>query len=277
MKKDKLLSFIEEINNWCKSNDIISFKGSTQEDFLMNYYNYTNESNDQWIDFLEIAKKLNVNIIVIEKEINIIKTLYEEEFEIILEEEDLSPFLKKKYENALEHNNEIAQLKLVFNYNDVCYRFLINSEWHLDYHLALEVIENLNESDNISPIDNIDSISTQKFYPERLSETEIEDYSRKIIDHSEFINNSKSKNHREDFTKRVLKEILGVSYNDSSYFYWPVIRRVEALFEIEIKPKIEFDIKSKVLELKKLGFKKVEIRSKLNISEGMIDRFFHME
>ncbi len=277
MKKDKLLSFIEEINNWCKSNDIICFKGSTQEDFLMNYYNYNNESNDQWIDFLEIAKKLNVNIIVIEKEINIIKTLYEEEFEIILEEEDLSPFLKKKYENALEHNNEIAQLKLVFNYNDVCYRFLINSEWHLDYHLALEVIENLNESDNISPIDNIDSISTQEFYPERLSETEIEDYSRKIIDHSEFIINSKSKNHREDFTKRVLKEILGVSYNDSSYFYWPVIRRVEALFEIEIKPKIEFDIKSKVLELKKLGFKKVEIRSKLNISEGMIDRFFHME
>lgn len=277
MEKDKLLSIIEEINNWCKSNDIICFKGSTEEDFLINYYNYNNESNDEWIDFLEIAKKLKVNIIVIEKEINVIKTLYEEDFEIILEEEDLSPFLKKKYENALEHNDYIAQLKLTFNYNDICYRFLIKSEWYLDYILALEVIENLTELDNSLPIDNVNSISPHRFYPERLSEMEIEDYSRKIIDNSEFIVNSKSKNHREDFTKRVLKEILGDSFNESSHFYWPVVRRVEALFEIEIKPKIESDIKAKVLDLKKQGFKKVAIRSKLDISEGMVDRFFNME
>jgi hypothetical protein len=277
MKKDKLISIIEEINNWCISNDIICFNGSSEEDFLMPYYNYNNKSNDQWLDFLEIAKKLKVNIIVIEKEINVIKTMHEGDLEIILEEEDLNPFLKKKYENALEHNGEIAQIKLTFNYNNVCYRFLINSEWYFDYYLTLEVIENLNEIENSPTIDSVNSISPQGFYTERLSETEIEDYSRKIIDHSEFIINSKSKNHREDFSKRVLKEILKDSYNESSYFYWPVIRRVEALFEIEIKPKIEFDIKSKVLELKKLGFKKVEIRSKLNISEGMIDRFFHME
>jgi hypothetical protein len=94
MEKDKLLLEIEVINNWCKSNDIICFKGSLEEDFLMTYYNYDNESNHEWIDFLEIAKKLKVNIIVVEKVINNIKTLYEDDFEIILER-DLSPFLKK--------------------------------------------------------------------------------------------------------------------------------------------------------------------------------------
>lgn len=243
----------------------------------MPYYNYNSESNDQWIEFLEIAKKLKVSIVVIEKEINNIKTLHEDDFEIILEDEDLSPFLNKKYKNALEHNEEVAQIKLTFNYNDICYRFFINSEWYIDYRLVLEVIENLDEADDNSPIENVNSISNQGFYPERLSETEIEDYSRKIIDHPEFIINSKSKNHREEFIKRVLKEILGVSYNESTHFYWPFVRRVEALFEIEIKPKIDSDLKFKVLDLKKQGFRKVEIRSKLDISDGMVDRFFHME
>jgi hypothetical protein len=276
MKKDKLLSEFEDIENWCKSNDIICFKGFSEEDFLIPYYNYNKESNDEWIDFLEIAKKLNVNIVVIEKVINNIKTLHEDEFEIILNEEDLNPYLKKKYENALEHDDEIALIKLTFNYNDFCYRFIINSEWYVDYQLALDVIENSDEV-NISTTNDYDnSIPSQKIYPKRLSEIEIEEYSRKIINYPDIIN-LRSKNHREDFTKRVLKEILGDSFNESPYFYWPVLRRVEALFEIEIKPQIELDIKSKVLELKKQGFKKVEIRSKLDISEGMVDRFFHME
>jgi hypothetical protein len=56
-----------------------------------------------------------------------------------------------------------------------------------------------------------------------------------------------------------------------------VVRNVEALFEIEIKPKIELEIKNKVLELKKQGYKKVEIRSKLDISRGLVDRFYDME
>ena len=243
----------------------------------MNCYNYNKESNDEWIDFLGIAKKLNVNIIVIEKVINNIKTLYEDDFEIILEEEDLSPLLKKRYENALKHTDEIAQIKLTFSYNDICYRFLINSEWYIDYHLALAIIEDSDEVDSSSPSDNENSIPSQEIYQNRLSEKEIEDYSRNIILREDFIINAKSRNSRENFSKKVLKEILGDDYNESFYFYYPVVRSVEALFEIEIKPKIELDIKTKVLELKKQGCKKVEIRSKLDISRGLVDRFFDME
>lgn len=276
MGKDNFLNLIEKINNWCKSNDIIFFKGTSEEDFLMPYYNYNMESNDEWIDFLEIVKKLKVNIIVIEIVINNIKTLYEDDFEIIFEEKDLNPFLKKKYENAIEHDDEIAQIKLTFNYNDICYRFLMNSEWYIDYYFALDVVKNPDEVDSGSQNNYDNSINSKEVYPKRLSEIEIEEYSIKIVENPDFIN-SKSKNLREDFTKRVLKEMLGDLYNDSSYFYWPVVRRVEALFEIQVKPKIESKIKSKVLELKKQGFKKVEIRSKLDISDGMVDRFFHME
>lgn len=276
MEKDKLLLEIEVINNWCKSNDIICFKGSLEEDFLMTYYNYDNESNHEWIDFLEIAKKLKVNIIVVEKVINNIKTLYEDDFEIILER-DLSPFLKKKYENALEHNDEIAQIKLTFNYNDICYRFLINSEWYIDYTLALSEIEDSDEEDVSSPKDYDNSFNSQTVYPKRFSEKEIEDYSRNILSREDFIINAKSRNSRENFSKKVLKEISGDDYNESFYFYYPVVRNVEALFEIEIKPKIELEIKNKVLELKKQGYKKVEIRSKLDISRGLVDRFYDME
>jgi hypothetical protein len=276
MEKDKLLLEIEVINNWCKSNDIICFKGSLEEDFLMTYYNYDNESNHEWIDFLEIAKKLKVNIIVVEKVINNIKTLYEDDFEIILER-DLSPFLKKKYENALEHNDEIAQIKLTFNYNDICYRFLINSEWYIDYTLALSEIEDSDEEDVSSPKDYDNSFNSQTVYQKRFSEKEIEDYSRNILSREDFIINAKSRNSRENFSKKVLKEISGDDYNESFYFYYPVVRNVEALFEIEIKPKIELEIKNKVLELKKQGYKKVEIRSKLDISRGLVDRFYDME
>jgi hypothetical protein len=279
MKKDKLLSVIEEINNWCKKNNIICFKGFaeegfSEEDFLLPYYNYDKESNDEWIDFLEIAKKLKVNIIVIAKAINTIKTLYRDEFEIILENENLSSFLKKKYENAIEHDNEIAQIKLTFNYDDICYRFIINSEWYSDYQLALAEIEN---TDDIESSSNDDHNNSQEIYQKRLSEIKIEEYSRKIISHEDFIINANSRNNRENYSKKVLKEILGDEYIDSYYIYFPVFRSVEALFETEIKPKIELEIKNKVLELKKQGFKKVEIHSKLDISRSMVDRFFNME
>jgi hypothetical protein len=277
MKEDELLSVIEVINNWCKSNDIICFKGIAEEDFLMSYYNYSKESNDEWIDFLEIAKKLKVNIVVIEKVINNIKTLHENDFEIILNEEDLNPYLKKKYENALEHEDEIALIKLTFNYNDICYRFIINSEWYIDYSLALTLFENSDEVDINSSSDNVNSIFPKELYQKRLSEKEIEDYSRNIILREDFIINAKSKNSRENFSKKALKEILGDDYNESFYFYYPVVRNIEALFEIEIKPIIELEIKTKVLELKKQGYKKVEIRSKLDISRGLVDRFYDME
>lgn len=270
MTKDKLIPVIEDIQNWCESNEIVCFVGHTQDEpFII--YSYEKESNNEWIKFLQIAKKINVNIMVLEKKINFLKTLYEDDFEILLSQDDLEQSTKKQYENALKYDGEIALIKLSFHYNEVCYEFTITSEWYIDYFFALTEVEESDDVDN-----QISNISSQENTPKRHSEQEIEDYSRKITEHDDFIK-AKSKIHREEITKKVLKEILGDKYNELPYFYWSVVRRTEGIFEIEIKPKIEFEIKQRVLELKSQGFKKVEIRSKLDISEGMVDRFYHIE
>ena len=74
MKKDKLLPVIEEIQKWCESNETICFIGSTQDEPFM-VYSYEKESNNDWSKFLQLAKRLNVKIVVLEKEINLLKTL----------------------------------------------------------------------------------------------------------------------------------------------------------------------------------------------------------
>jgi hypothetical protein len=56
-----------------------------------------------------------------------------------------------------------------------------------------------------------------------------------------------------------------------------IIWRVDEIYESEIKPIQELEIKRKVLELKAQGVKKVEIRSRLNISLGMVDRFYYAD
>ena len=272
MKKDNLLNLTEEIQKWCETNEIICFIGTSVDEPSL-IYNYEKVSNNDWIKFLLIAKNLNVKIIVIEKEINLLNTLYEDDFEILLNEEDLEYDIKKQYENALAHDQEIALIKLSFHYNAICYMFSLTSEWFIDYHFALEEVEELDDDIENSSY-NLNSNSEQ--IVKRLTEQETEDYSRKVLEHEDFIK-AKSRFQKEEIIKKILKDILGEDFNDSPYYYWSVIRKTEEIYEMEIKPKIEMEIKQKVLELKAKGLKKVEIRSKLDISQGMVDRFYHMD
>jgi hypothetical protein len=279
MENDKLISVIEEIQKWCKTNDIICFIGSTQDEPYI-IYSYEKESNNEWSKFLQIAKKLNVNIIVLEKEINLLKTLYDFVFEQIIEDVELDSRMKERYQNALAHDGEIALIKLTFHYNDICYKFSVTSDWYIDFHFASKEVEE--PSDDETEEDNSENRTSSVVNPQnetiqrRLSEQEVEEFARKAIENKEFIK-SKSRIQKQEIIKKMLKESLGEEYSESSYHYWNVIRRAEEIFEMEIRPKLESEIKQKVLELKAQGLKKVEIRSKLDISQGMVDRFYHME
>jgi hypothetical protein len=279
MEKDKLISVIEEIQKWCETNDIICFIGSTQDEPYI-IYSYEKESNNDWNKFLQIAKKLNVNIVVLEKEINLLKTLYDFVFEQIIEDVELDSRMKERYQNALAHDGEIAMIKLTFHYNDICYKFSVISDWYIDFHFASKEVEE--PSDNETEEDNSENRTFSAVNPQnetiskRLSEQEIEEFARKAIENNEFIK-SKSRIQKQEIIKKMLKDSLGDEYSESSYHYWNVIRRAEKIFEMEVRPKLESEIKQKVLELKAQGLKKVEIRSKLDISQGMVDRFYHMD
>jgi hypothetical protein len=267
MNKDPLEIIIDEIKLWIEKNEMVIFPGSTEDETLV-VYQFERLSNLDWEEFLKIAKRLNVSLVVIEKELNFLKTFHEDLYNEICSDEDLDSRLKEKYQNAFEHENELALVILNFHYEQICYRFEIRADWYYDYLLTSRRIDDL---DDVNP-----NSSLQLNERIHLTEDEIEDFSRKIIGHEDFAL-GKNRAQKRDVIKKILKKILPPDYDETTMSYGRIIWRVDEIYESEIKPIHELEIKRKVLDLKAQGVKKVEIRSRLDISSGMVDRFYYAD
>lgn len=267
MNKDPLEIIIDEIKLWIEKNEMVIFPGSTEDETLV-VYQFERLSNLDWEEFLKIAKRLNVSLVVIEKELNFLKTFHEDLYNEICSDEDLDSRLKEKYQNAFEHENELALVTLTFHYEQICYRFEIRADWYYDYLLTSRRIDDL---DDVNP-----NSSLQLNERIHLTEDEIEDFSRKIIAHEDF-SLGKNRAQKRDVIKKILKKILPPDYDETTLSYGRIIWRVDEIYESEIKPIHELEIKRKVLDLKAQGVKKVEIRSRLDISSGMVDRFYYAD
>jgi hypothetical protein len=267
MNKEPLEIIIEEVEKWIEKNEMVIFFGSTEDETLV-VYEFERHSNSDWEEFLKIAKRLNVKLVVIQKDFNFLKTFHEEFFKDICSDEELDSRFKQKYQNALEHENELVLVTLTFHYEQICYRFEIKADWYGDYLLASTKLDDL---DDINP-----NSSLQLNERNQLTEEDIEGFSRKIIGHEDFTL-GKNRAQKRDVIKKILKKILPPDYDESTMSFGRIIWRVDEIYESEIKPIQELEIKRKVLELKAQGVKKVEIRSRLNISLGMVDRFYYAD
>ena len=281
MNTDKLIITIQEIQKWCDTNDVICFKSSTKDEPYITY-RYDRESNDEWIHFLQITKKLNVKIITLQNEWNLLKTIHEDKLLNILNSDTLE-LMKEDITSALAHDDEIALVILSFFHNDICYEFKIPADWYHAYHRASNLIDDLDDDDDFDDDDLDDESQTegttqpaQESLTYRLNNNDIEAISRRVIENESF-KMTKSRIQNRAIINSIIAEIWEEQNTENRFDFFTIRRKTEELYEVEIKPRIELEIKNNVQELKKQGLKKVEIRSKLDISQGMVDRFYHMD
>jgi hypothetical protein len=285
MNTDKLIITIQEIQKWCDTNDVICFKSSTKDEPYITY-RYDKESNDEWINFLQITKKLNVKIITLQNEWNLLKTIHEDKL-LNIQNSDTLELLKDDITLALSHDDEIALVILSFFHNDICYEFKIPADWYHAYHRISILIDDPDDDDfdddDLDDDDLDDDSQTEgttqfahTLRTNRLNNTDIEAISRRVIENDSF-KMTKSRIQNRAIINRIIAEIWEEQNTDNQFDFFNIRRKTEELYEVEIKPRLELEIKNKVQELKKQGLKKVEIRAKLDISQGMVDRFYHMD
>lgn len=260
---DKLRADTEKVIKFCIDNDIAVFFGTVDEN-VATEVSWSGSSNSEVEKYLATIKKTETQILIIDIRVNEID---ENDGEINQYQESLvDENLKKEFEDALKivkkTKGHLFEFTMCFFHNNVCYSYHDSSEWIDDYEIVLSSTGNTNDDDEL-PNSN----------PQRLNEDKIEELARELISNEKYIT-AKTPTQRSEIADGLLKpEDLG----EHSFNKYSITRRAERLYETEIRPKLDEEIKKKILELKSKNIKKVEIASKLNISLGMVNKFYYAE
>lgn len=264
MQQDELKIKVDKIKNWCIENNFVVFFGSVEK-IELTEITWTISQENNWEKYLETAKRMGVNSIILDFNVNDFDAGSDEviEYTSSLDKDVLKEF-DKILKTVVNKNGHITDFNIVFISSGVAYKYTEEADWIEEYNLLEEFIYLNNEDEEEDDDEN------SRLVYERLSDQEIEDYSRKII---------ANKDYQTLLTppqKRALNESLirEMNLSDSK---WSISSRINEIYEQEIRPKIESETKKKVLSLKKQGMKKVQIASKLNIGKSIVDKFFDSE
>jgi len=277
MNKEKIRKTLISIENWCKDNEISIFYGSINNNTFTKV-EWTKTTENAWKEYLLTLIKTSSKLIIIDIIPNDIDKHKREirTYKEAIENEELQVF-----ENALSVLNntigEIANLKLNYFHDNVCYGYTQIAEWNDQYLTVQVAFQNKNEeivNKTQYILSKLKEFNDDTVSPtlEKLSEERIEELARKITSLENYIT-EKNPVQRTEIANSVLKHELFSEYSN----IWMVRNRADNIYETEIRPMLEEKIRKKVLELKLKGLKKVEISSKLNISPGMVNRFYYTD
>lgn len=263
MEKNILKETISNIDKWCFENNIATFYGSIDESSLTEV-SWTKSQDTDWQKYLEASKRIGAKVIIVDVTINETDTDNEE---FIAYKESLEGADLREYEVALKvvekNKGHTVYFDLCFISDNVCYKYTHEANWIDDYILVLDAIGFMNDDDD-------DDGENRSFQIERLSDEQIEEHARKIIANKKY-QSAATPAQRSEVAETLIRQ------ENLPHSIWAVKRRINSLYEEEIKPKQEAEMRKKVLELKKQGLKKVQIGSKLNISSRMVDKYYHAD
>lgn len=265
MENDLLRELLTSIETWCQANEVALFHGNLG-DVAGTEVTWDSSSDSDWEKYLACAKQSRTSIVVVSSLLNDIDTQSEEvvAYRDSLDDGDLEPF-REAAMNLERRAGYVVYLKLAFFHEDVCYIYTHSSGWIDDY---LWVEEAFREGEQDEEDDEDESTEG----PDRPSKQEIVNYARTIAWSEAYIA-AKNPIKRKEIVESMMEE-NGIT---DHVVLWALTRKAEGLFEVEVRPVEEEKIKRSVLALKAQGLKKVEIASKLNISGGMVNKFYYTE
>lgn len=264
MEKDKLRDEIASTKKWCKDNNVSIFFGTPDKNNITEV-SWDSEEDGDLDRYLAAFKNTAGKILIM----NIVENdIDPDDEEISNYQETLEDEEKEEFNDALKvikkNKGQIVSYELFFFYNNVSYEFVEYADWDDDYYTVLDAYD-VSEYDNDTEGDDEDEHKEA-----RLGEDKIEELAKQLTSNQKYID-AKNPVQRGEIIEGLLKQENVMEF----YNVYRVKRKADAIYESEIKPKQEEEIKKKILELKGKNLKKVEIASKLGISSGMVNKFYY--
>lgn len=264
MSKDLLPETLSLIEKWCNANGVFVFYGSVEKTFFTKVSWDVKFMND-WEKFLQFIKITSTPILIVDIITNNLDINDEniKDYREGLEDDELNDF-EKSIKVVKKNQGFIAYYELSFISDNVCYSYTHLTDWVDDFLIIQSVIEN-DENE-------IDSKTPRLPKPIKLVDEQVESIARKVTSDEKYLN-ANTPLVRSEIAKMIIEQ-EGITDFFNKY---NVRRRVELIYETEIRPTLEKKIRENVLDLKLKGFKKVQIASKLGISSGMVDKFYNSD
>jgi hypothetical protein len=259
--KDTLKNSVEKIVKFCNDNGISIFYGTVDEN-VSNEASWDESEINNLGKYLETIKKTETKIIILDIGINEIEEEDFESFEDSLKDND-DEELVKDFENSIkivkDTNGYVFEFTISYFYHNVSYSLNTRADWFDHYE---EMYDNIFSSDYEDPYE---------YDLNKLSDERVEEIARKILSDVNYLN-SKNNQQRYQIAESIVKqeEHEEIDYRNMSY----IRRKAEFIFENEIKPIQENELKNKILELKKKNLKKIEITSKLGITMATLNKYY---
>jgi hypothetical protein len=257
MAKDILKDTLDKIEGWCSQNNVSIFYGEIDENKATEV-NWMPSDNSDWEKYLTVLKNAESRILTL--------TVRKNEFDDA--DEEISDYLetldddeKKDYNSAIatikKNKGQIAYFKLTFFNNNISYQYQQQSDWIGEYQTVYETYA-FDDDDDDNEIDE-----------NRLSDAEVEKAARKIISDKKYLE-AKDRFERSRIANTLMRKDDIKNLHDTH----GISGKAEEIFEAEIKPQQEAALRKQILDLKVKGLKKNEIRSKLKISSGVLDKYY---
>jgi ATP-dependent exoDNAse (exonuclease V) beta subunit len=258
MEKDTLKDLLTQIEAYCHKHQIATFYGSPDE-HNSPLVLWDREEDEDWQRYLAALQKSPSPILII-------SDLGE------LQEEDLEPSVyaalkpeeQKAYSEALQELKEVkghlTGFTLTFFAAGVAYQYHHEAPWIEHYHTLLSYQE--------PPDEEQQSGIEEKEAP--LGVEQIDQVVRKVLSSPQYLSAPNRLQRRA--TVAALLQDQGIEEQGTILH---IFNRVEALYQQEVQPALEKELKAKIRQFKQQGLKKVEIRTRLGISERALDKHWY--
>jgi len=160
-------------------------------------------------------------------------------------------------------NNKIKFINLNWISDNIVYEYTLSSVWNDDIFKFQEKISTKSDQ------------SREDKFGARLSKEEIEMVAKTLVEEEIFF---KKRNDRDLLTSLIRKILvkLDLQKEDLGYFgYNEIIVSAKEYFDKHLLKKKEAELISKISKMKARKMTKVEIRSKLEITKGMLDKYYY--
>ncbi len=217
-------------------------------------------------EFLNLGKKNEAKIFILHKSIFSVDSVLEE---IGIDEEESNSKTTTQIKKLKKYEGQVEFFSIVWMDSNVVFEYAGTADWLDDIEEIKTKINEANEEDGNVPL---------RFVKEKeLPQSKVKELSKLVAEHPDFFINQAQYNQGK--LKSILSEILihkEINENTIGYFDQSnILSGAKAYFDKNLLQDKEKEMTEKIEKMKEQGLSKIAIRSKLGISEGMLNRYYY--
>jgi hypothetical protein len=259
MQKDCLAELIATVEKDCQNDNTQVFYGTIEENDFSPMHHVSFDRKD-WQQYFKLIRALDAKVITL----SVDKNEMDDAGEIKTFLENLDEDIRESYTESLKivekTRGHVAAFTVSFIHGFMNYQFTREADWYTDYQFVNGVYEEeaMDEDDDELEEDHAKTI---------ITEEQIEQLARIVISRPVYLQAKNEFQRKSAFYEMEDMKDIGT--------YWirtKVRQRAESIFMEEVYPKMEEELRNKVLALKQQKCTKGQIKAKLNISDNTLNR-----